>query len=47
MLNKDGFVFLAFGFHWKRSRCLEMERYIDAFNRMERLVYERILLLIR
>ena len=46
LLNKDGFVFLAFGFTGKEADAWKW-KYIDAFNRMERLVYERILLLIR
>ena len=40
MLNKDGFVFLAFGFTGKEADAWKW-KYIDAFNRMERLVYEK------
>ena len=39
LLNKDGFVFLAFGFG-KEADAWKW-KYIDAFNRMERLVYEK------
>ena len=38
LLNKDGFVFLAFGFTGKEVDAWKW-KYIDAFNRMERLVY--------
>ena len=40
LLNKDGFVFLAFGFTGKEADAWKW-KYIDAFNRMERLVYEK------
>ena len=40
LLNKDGFVFLAFGFTGKEVDAWKW-KYIDAFNRMERLVYEK------
>ena len=40
LLNKDGFVIPGIWLYWKRGGCLEMEVY-DAFNRMERLVYEK------
>ncbi len=40
LLNKDGFVFLAFGFTGKEADSWKW-KYIDAFNQMEKLIREK------
>jgi len=40
LLNKDGFVFLAFGFTGKEADTWKWE-YIQAFNQMEKLIQEK------
>jgi Rha family phage regulatory protein len=40
LLNKDGFVFLAFGFTGKEADFWKW-KYIDAFNQMEKLIREK------
>ena len=40
LLNKDGFVFLAFGFTGKEADAWKW-KYIEAFNQMEKLIQEK------
>lgn len=40
LITKDGFVFLAMGYRGKKAAELK-EKYIDAFNRMEKLLNEK------
>ena len=40
LLNKDGFVFLAFGFTGKEADSWKW-KYIEAFNQMEKLIREK------